>query len=251
MKHGRLQGKTALITGGNSGMGLATALAFAEEGARVAIAGRDPETLAAAREKLPAGSLAITADVSELADLDKVVAEVKREFGGLDVLFANAGVARFGPTTEVTEADFDQQLDINVKGAFFTLQKALPILRDGGSVIFNASIVAHKGMPGTAVYTASKGAIVSMTRSLAAELASRRVRVNTISPGPIETPIYGRLGMPPAALDEFAKSIGSKVPLGRFGGGDEIARTAVYLASDDSSFVTGAELVVDGGLSIV
>jgi len=165
-------------------------------------------------------------------------------------VFANAGVAKFGAAGEVAEKDFDTQLDINVKGAFFTLQKTLPLLSSGASVIFNASVVAHKGMAGTAAYTATKGAVLSMTRALAVELAPQGIRVNVISPGPIETPIYGRLGMPPEAVEGFAKSVQSQVPLGRFGGGDEIARTALYLASDDSTFVTGAELVVDGGLSI-
>jgi NAD(P)-dependent dehydrogenase (short-subunit alcohol dehydrogenase family) len=248
---GSLQGKTALITGGNSGMGLATALAFAEAGARVAIAGRDPKTLEEARKQLPAGSLAAVADVSKLADLDALVAQVEQHFGALDILFANAGLAKFGPSVEVSESEFDQQLDVNLKGAFFTLQKSLRLMGKGGSVILNASVVASKGMAGTAAYTASKGGVVSMTRALAAELAPQGIRVNVISPGPIDTPIYGRLGLPADARDGFAKSIEAQTPLGRFGNSSEIATAALFLASDASSFMTGSELVVDGGISAV
>lgn len=248
-RRGRLAGKVALITGGNSGIGLATAQAFLAEGARVAICGRDQATLAAAAEALGAEALAVRADVADPADLGRLMAAVEARFGQLDVLFVNAGVGAFAALEQATEAHFDSIFDANVKGAYFTVQKALPLLVPGASVIFTGSVNGQIGMPGASVYSASKAAVRSLARTLSAELKDRGVRVNVISPGPITTPIFGRLGLAPEALDAVRAGIRAQVPLGRFGEPREIAAAAVFLASDETTFVVGAELVVDGGLS--
>lgn len=247
----RFGGKVVWITGGNSGIGLATAEAFAKAGADVIVTGRDQTTLDAAQKTLGAQHLVLKADAASLSDTEQVVAEIKRRYGRLDVLFVNAGVAQFAPFDDTSEALFDRTFDINVKGAFFTVQRALPLFgADGGSVILNASVVATQALPTSSVYSASKAAVVSLSKVLAAELATRGIRVNTVSPGPIETPIFARLGMPKDALDGFKSHMTSKVPLGRFGHPDEVAKAVLFLASPDSSFVTGTDLLVDGGVKL-
>lgn len=258
-RSGRLTGKTALITGGNSGIGLATAEAFVLEGARVLIIGRSPATLAASYRRLeataalagrnPADVLFTQADVSRFADMDRVMDLARREFGHLDVLFVNAGIANFAALDDATEAQFDAIFDVNVKGAYFTIQKALPLLARGASVILNASINASVGMPKTSIYSASKAALRSLARTLSADLTERGVRVNAISPGPVATPILDRVGLAPDVVDAFRAEVRSKVPVGRFADPSEIADAAVFLASDESRFFVGAELVADGGLT--
>jgi NAD(P)-dependent dehydrogenase (short-subunit alcohol dehydrogenase family) len=193
--------------------------------------------------------LAVRADVGVLADVDVLMAAVRDRFGGLDVLFVNAGVAAFAPVDQATEAHFDEHFAVNVKGAYYTVQKALPVLRDGASVFFNGSINGLIGMPGSSVYAATKAAVRSLARTLSADLKDRHVRVNVISPGPVSTPLYGRLGLPPEQLAAVAAGIQAQVPAGRFGEADEIAHAAVFLASDESRFFVGAELVADGGMS--
>jgi NAD(P)-dependent dehydrogenase (short-subunit alcohol dehydrogenase family) len=251
---GRLAGKVALVTGGNSGIGLATAEAFLAEGARVAISGRDQATLDAAAAALGADAsggavLAVRADVADAAALDRLFDAVRARFGRLDVLFVNAGVGEFAPLEQASEAHFDRIFDANVKGAYFTVQKALPLLAPGASVILNGSINGLIGMPGTSVYAASKAAVRSLARTLSADLKDRGVRVNVISPGPVTTPFIARTGLPPEALDGVRAGIVAQVPLGRFGEPREIAQAAVFLASDESTFFVGAELVADGGMS--
>jgi NAD(P)-dependent dehydrogenase (short-subunit alcohol dehydrogenase family) len=247
---GKLQGKVALITGGNSGIGLATAKEFAEQGAKVVISGRDPRTLEDAAAEIRRDVLAVRADVAKLADIDRLMAAVKAKFGRIDVLFVNAGIGTFVPIEAMTEEVYDSILDINLKGAYFTIQKALPLLADGASIVLNTSIAAHIGRPiGTAVYSASKAGLLSLARTLSAELVGRNIRVNAISPGPITTPIFGRLGIPAELLDETRRSIEAQVPMKRFGRAEEIAKTALFLASSDSSFLLGSEIVADGGLS--
>jgi NAD(P)-dependent dehydrogenase (short-subunit alcohol dehydrogenase family) len=247
---GKLEGKVAVITGGNSGIGLATAKEFVAQGAHVVISGRDQKTLDEAAREIGNGVLAVRADVARLADIDRLFAEVKAKFGRIDVLFVNAGVGRFTPLEEVTEEIYDSIIDVNLKGAFFTIQKALPLLADGASIVLNTSIAAHIGRPlGTAVYSASKAALLSLARTLSNELVGRNIRVNAVSPGPVATPIFDRLGIPAAALDETRRSIESMVPMKRFGRPEEIAKTALFLASSDSSFLLGTEIVADGGMT--
>jgi len=244
----KLEGKVAVVTGGNSGIGLASAKRLLEEGARVVIAGRSQKTLDEAAKQLGNGVLAIQADVSKLADIDKIYAAVQKKFGKIDVLFVNAGVAKFAPFSETTESLFDENFATNVKGAYFTIQKAIPHLNDGASVILNTSVAGIKGTEGTSAYSATKAALRSMARTAAAELVSRGIRVNAVAPGPIETPIFGRTGLPQAAIDEFTKNISTRVPMKRIGTSDEVAGTVAFLASSDSSYITGEELHVDGGL---
>ena len=248
---GRFEGTRVAITGGNSGIGLATAKAFASEGARVAIFGRSAETLEVARRDLGGDTLAIQGDVARLEDLDRFFAAVEEAFGGLDVVFVNAGIAPFAPLEAVTEASFDSLLGVNLKGAFFTIQKAVRLLNGGGSVILTGSVLDRKGMPGAAVYAASKAAIRSLARTLTAELAPRGIRVNTLSPGPIETPIYGRLGLSDEEVEEMGTQIASQVPLGRFGRAEETAEAVLFLASPGGAFVAGSDLAVDGGFAQV
>ncbi len=242
------ENKVIVITGGNSGIGLATAKELRRRGAQVVISGRDEKSLAEASNAIGGDTLALRADVSKIAEIEKLFATVKQRFAGIDVLFANAGVAKFSPVQDATEAHFDENMDINFKGAFFTVQKALPLLRDGGAVIFNTSVVDQKGWAGTSVYSASKAALRSLTRTLAAELVGRKIRVNAVAPGPISTPIYGRMGMPADALDQFASGIIAQVPMNRFGDPEEIAKAVAFLASDEASYITGVELNIDGGL---
>jgi NAD(P)-dependent dehydrogenase (short-subunit alcohol dehydrogenase family) len=243
-----LSGKTAVITGGNSGIGLATAKLFVQQGAKVVIIGRDSKTLAAASQELGDKVVAIRADVSSIEQIVAAAKEVEHKLGKVDILFANAGIAEFRPMDQVDEASFDRTFDINVKGVFYTTQKFAPLLRDNGAVLFTTSVVNQKGWPGTSVYSASKAAVRSFARTLAAELQLRKIRVNAISPGPIDTPIYGRLGMPQEAVKELADGILKQTPMHRFGSADEVARVALFLASDQSSYLTGTEISVDGGL---
>ena len=246
----KLKGKVAVITGGNSGIGLATAKEFAEQGAHVVISGRDQKTLDRAVREIGNGVLAVRADVAKLADIDELFAAVATQYGRIDVLFVNAGIGKFAPLEQMTEELYDSIIDINLKGAFFTVQKALPLLADGASIVLNTSIAAHIGRPiGTSVYSASKAALLSLARSLSAELVGRNIRVNAISPGPVTTPIFGRTGLPPAALDELRGQIEAGIPMKRFGRPEEIAKAALFLASSDSSFLLGSEIVADGGFS--
>ncbi|HEX7896916.1 MAG TPA: SDR family oxidoreductase [Planctomycetota bacterium] len=246
----RYEGKVAVVTGGNSGIGLATAKAFAREGAAVVISGRDEKTLKAAEAEIGLGATAVRADASKLADLDALMEKVKAKHGKIDALFVNAGVGRFLPFDQVTEAFYDEIMDINVKGVFFTVQKALPLLSKGAGVVLNASINAHKGMPGTTVYGPAKAAVLNMARTMSADLVSRGVRVNSISPGPIESAILKRMGLPDEKLKETREWIQSQVPLRRFGTGDEIAEAVLYLCSSEAGFTLGADLVIDGGMTL-
>ena len=246
-----LEGKVAVITGGSSGIGLATAKLFQEVGARVAISGRDQRALDAAVNELGAGIVAVRSDVSKFGDLDTLFEAVTKKLGRIDVLFANAGIAKFAAVSDVSEDAYDQTFDINVKGVFFTVQKAIPFLNDNASVILNTSFVNQAGVPTTSVYAASKAAVRSLARSISSELATRGIRVNVVSPGPISTPIYGKLGLTKEALDAFAANIVSQVPLKRFGKPEEVAQAALFLASSASSYITGVELNVDGGLGQV
>ncbi len=246
----KLQGKVAVITGGSSGIGLATAQRFVGEGAYVFITGRRQPELDEAVMLIGKNVTAVRGDIANLADLDRLFSTVKREKGQIDVLFANAGTGGFAPLGAITEEHFDSVFDVNVKGTLFTVQKALPLLRDGASVILNASIVATKGMPALSVYSATKAALRSFARTWSVDLKARRIRVNAISPGVIPTPGYtNALGMNDAQIDQFVGGALPGIPLGRPGTADEIAKAAVFLASDDSSYVAGAELFVDGGLA--
>jgi NAD(P)-dependent dehydrogenase (short-subunit alcohol dehydrogenase family) len=248
---GKLEGKTALITGGNSGIGLATAKRFVIEGAYVFITGRREPELAAAVKEIGRNVTGVQGDVSNLADLDRLFAQIKREKGKLDIVFANAGVARFAALGTITEDLYDSIFDINVKGLLFTVQKALPLLPDGASIILNASIVASKGLPANSVYSATKAAIRSFARTWTTDLKDRRIRVNAVSPGSIDTPGLSNLLASSETGQQRMKMISNAVPLGRLGKPDEIAKAVVFLASDDSSYVTGSELFVDGGFAQV
>ena len=247
----KLEGKIALVTGGNSGIGLATAKRFVKEGAHVFITGRRDAELAAAAREIGKDVTGVQGDVSNLVDLDRLFAQIKREKGRLDSVFANAGVATFAPFGEITEEHYDALFTINVKGLLFTVQKALPLLPDGASIILNASIVASKGLPENSVYSATKAAVRSFARTWTTDLKARRIRVNAVSPGPIETPGLNNLVASSGAGEQRLKMISSSVPLGRLGRPDEIAKAVVFLASDDSSYVTGTELFVDGGFAQV
>lgn len=250
---GRLGGKIALVTGGTSGIGLATARAFAREGAYVFVTGRRAAELAAAVTAIGPNAAGIPGDVANLADLDQLFDAIKRQKGRLDILFANAGIARYASLGAIDEKFYDAIFATNVKGVVFTVQKALPLMPDGGSVILNASIVGSKGLPANTVYSATKAAVRSFARTWTTDLKARRIRVNVVSPGPIETEGIRALmaAAPGGQGSERIKGIISMVPAGRMGTPDEIAKAVVFLASDDSSFVTGAELFVDGGLAQV
>jgi NAD(P)-dependent dehydrogenase (short-subunit alcohol dehydrogenase family) len=244
----RLEGKVAVVTGGNSGIGLATAKRLQQEGARVAISGRSRKTLDEAVRAIGNGVLAVQADVANLSELDKLYAEVSQKLGKIDVLFVNAGVAKFAPLAETSESMYDEQFDINIKGAYFTIQKALPLLNDGASIILNTSVADSKGNVGISAYSATKAALRSLARTAAAELVGRGIRVNAVAPGPIVTPIFGRTGLPQETVDEWAKAIVERVPMKRFGQPEEVAATVAFLASQDASYITGVEINVDGGL---
>lgn len=244
----RLEDKVAVVTGGNSGIGLASAKRLHDEGARVAISGRDQKTLDAAVKTIGEGTLAVQADVAKLGDIDKLYAAVKEKFGKIDVLFVNAGVATFAPYTASNEALFDQMYDINVKGAYFSIQKAIPFLNDGASVILNTSIVSTKGTENAGIYASTKAAVRSFARTAAAELVGRNIRVNAVAPGPIETPILGRGGLTAEQIEGFKSGITGRVPMKRMGTSEEVAAAVAFLASSDASYITGVELNVDGGM---
>jgi len=251
-KHaGKLEAKVALITGGNSGIGLATAKQFVNEGAYVFITGRREAELAAAKKQIGKNVTAIQGDVSNLDDLDRLFAQIRKEKGNIDIVFANAGVARYAPLGTITEDFFDSIFDINVKGVLFTVQKSLPLLRDGGSIILNASIVASKGLSSNSVYSATKAAVRSFARTWTTDLKDRRIRVNAVSPGPIDTPGLSELLASSETGEQRKKMISTTVPLGRFGRSEEIAKAVIFLASDDASYITGVELFVDGGFAQV
>lgn len=247
----RFAGKVAVVTGGNSGIGLATAKLFSDEGAKVAISGRSQKTLDEAAKFVGNGILSVKADVSKLADLDRFYSAVVAKFGKIDVLFVNAGVAKFVPVQNADEAHFDEMFDINTKGAYFTVQKALPHLNNGASIVLNTSVAGIKGNANASVYSATKAALRSFSRTLTTELVERGIRINSVAPGPIETPIFGRIGLPKEQIDEFAKHILASVPLKRFGKPEEVANAVAFLASSDASYITGVELHVDGGLGQV
>lgn len=244
----RLEGKVAVVTGGNSGIGLATAKRLQEEGAKVAISGRSKQTLDEAVRTIGNGVVAVQADVARPGELEKLYAEVKEKLGKIDVLFVNAGVAKFAPLADTSESLFDEQFDINIRGAYFTIQKALPLLNDGASIVLNTSVADQKGNVGTSAYSATKAALRSLARTAAAELVGRGIRVNTVAPGPIETPIFGKTGLSQQQIDEFAKDLTAKVPMKRLGRPEEVAATVAFLASEDASYITGTEINVDGGL---
>src|SRR5437870_7008541 len=245
------EGKTPLITGGNSGIGLATAKEFVNEGAYVFITGRRDPELAAAVKEIGRNVSRLQGDVANLGDLDRLFAQITREKGSLDIVFANAGVAEYAALGSITEKRFDSIFDINVKGLLFTVQKALPLMPDGASIILNASIVASKGLPANSVYSATKAAVRSFARTWTTDLKDRRIRVNAVSPGPIDTPGLSDLLASSETGQQRRAMISNMVPLGRFGTPDEIAKAVVFLASDDSSYITGTELFVDGGFAQV
>ncbi len=244
----KLNGKIAVVTGGNSGIGYATAKSLAENGATVIITGRSAERVQRAAAEL--GVTGIVADVIDLTATDNLVNQVKNKFGKVDILFVNAGIFAPAPIGQISEEMFDNQMGINFKGAVFTVEKFLPILNDGASIINLSSVNAYTGMPNTAVYAASKAALNSYTRTAATELAPRKIRINAVNPGPVETPIFGKTGMPEDQLNDFARAMQNRVPLKRFGKPEDVAHLVVFLASDDASFITGGEYNIDGGISV-
>src|SRR5271163_1913495 len=247
----KLEGKIALVTGGTSGIGLATARRFVNEGAYVFIMGRREAELAAAVKQIGTNVTAVRGDVSNLGDLDRLYAQIKQEKGRLDIVFANAGTAKYATVGEITEEFYDSIFDTNVKGLLFTVQKVLPLLPDGASIILNASIVASKGLASNSVYSGTKAAVRSFARTWTTDLKDRRIRVNVVSPGPIDTPGLQNLLASSETGEQRKKMISGAVPLGRFGTPDEIAKAVVFLASDDASYITGTELFVDGGFAQV
>jgi NAD(P)-dependent dehydrogenase (short-subunit alcohol dehydrogenase family) len=248
---GKLEGKIALVTGGSSGIGLATAQQFVSEGVYVYITGRRQSELDKAVKTIGSNITAVRADASNLADLDRLFAQIKKEKGRLDVVFANAGGGSLAPLGSITEEQFDQTFNLNVKGLLFTVQKALPLIPDGGSILLNASIVSIKGMPAFSVYSATKAAVRSFARGWTNDLKDRKIRVNVISPGPIDTPILDGLAESEEGRKNIKAHLTSTVPLGRMGQPDEIGKAAVFLASSDASFIAGVELFVDGGAAQV
>jgi len=245
----RLAGKRALITGGTTGIGFETARQFLDEGARVAITGTNPSTLDAARKQLGPEALVLASNAADPAAQKILANEIQSKFGGLDILFVNAGVVDMRPIDEFDPDAFDRSFAINVKGPFFLIQSLLGVFANPGSIVLNASVNAHIGMPNTTVYGASKAALLSLTRTLSGELIAKGIRVNAISPGPISTPLYSKLGFSGEQLKAVASSIQSQVPAGRFGNPSEIAKAVVFLASEESAFIVGSELLIDGGMS--
>ncbi len=244
----RLKDKRTLITGGTTGIGLETAREFFKEGARVAITGKNPVTLDAARKELGSEVLIIPSDSSDIAGQKTLAQTVGKAFGKLDILFLNAGVVELRPIEQWDEAAFDRSFAINVKGPYFLVQALLPVFAKPASIVLNASVNAHIGMPNTTVYGATKAALLSFARTLSGELLSRGIRVNAVSPGPITTPLYGKLGLSQTDLDAVSTSVKNQVPAGRFGNPSEIAHAIVFLASDESAFTVGSELLIDGGM---
>ena len=247
----RLTGKTALITGGTTGIGLATAQLFLQEGARVAITGQNAERVAEAARTLGHQVIALQANVASKPEMAAVAARLKEEFGSLDIVFANAGIAQAMAFSELNDAHIDEQLNVNIKGVIYTLQTMLPLLNNPSSVILTASTVAEQGPTGLSVYSATKAAVRSLARTLSAELVGQGVRVNVVSPGPIDTPIFGKFGLPDDAAKALAADLTAKVPAGRFGTAQEIAKAVLFLASDDSTYILGENLLVDGGMATI
>ena len=247
----KLQGKIALVTGGSSGIGLATAKQFVNEGAYVFVTGRREAELAEAVKAIGRNVASVQGDASNLVDLDRLFAQIERDKGRLDIVFANAGAAKYAPLGGITEELYDSIFDINVKGLLFTVQKALPLMPDGGAIILNASIVATKGLAANSVYSATKAAVRSFARTWTTDLKTRRIRVNAVSPGSTDTPGLSNLLASSQVGEERRKMIANAVPLGRLGTPDEIAKAVVFLASDDASYITGTELFVDGGFAQV
>lgn len=247
----RLKGKRALITGGTSGIGLETAQRFIEEGARVIVTGTNPATLEAAGKELASNVLVLASDASKPAEQQKLAQAVKEHFGTLDILFLNAGIAHLQPIEQWTEEAFDRSFAINVKGPFFLVQALLPVFGPQASIVINGSVNAHIGMPNSSVYAATKAAIISFVRTVSGELIGRGIRVNAVSPGPISTPLYGKLGFSEADLKQVAASIKGQVPAGRFGTPKEVADAVVYFASDESAYTVGSEMLLDGGMSAI
>ena len=245
----RLTSKRALITGGTSGIGLETARQFLAEGARVAITGSSEASIAAARRELGDNVLILRSNAGDVAEQPALAKAIGEAFGGLDAVFINAGVAELRPVEQWDEAAFDRAMAINLKGPYFLLQALLPLLANPSSVVLNTSVNAHIGMPTSSVYAASKAGLISLARTLSGELIGRGIRVNAVSPGPISTPLYGKLGLSAEDLQKTAESIRALVPAGRFGTPTEIAKAVVFLASDESAFTVGSELLIDGGMS--
>ncbi|QEI06640.1 SDR family oxidoreductase [Pigmentiphaga aceris] len=245
----RLTNKRTLITGGSSGIGLETARQFLAEDARVAITGTNPETLEQARQALGDKVVIVRADAGSVADQAKITTAVQDAFGGLDAVFINAGVADFRPLEQWDEAGFDRSIAVNLKGPLFLVQALLPLLANPASIVLNTSINARIGMPNSSVYAATKAGLISLARTLSGELIGRGIRVNAVSPGPVSTPIYGKMGLEAAELEKLAGAILGQIPAGRFGEPSEIAKAIVFLASDESAFTVGSELVIDGGMS--
>ncbi|MFV1872489.1 MAG: SDR family oxidoreductase [Oleiphilus sp.] len=246
---GRLTGKTALITGGTTGIGYATAKLFLAEGAKVAITGQNAARIADAQESLGAGVIAMCADVSSIKDMTTVAKRLEAEFGKLDVLFANAGIAKPSPFSDVDDANIDSQINVNFKGVIYSIQSMLPILNNPSSVVITSTTIIEKGVAGMSVYAATKAAVRSLARTLSAELLDQGIRVNTLSPGLIETPIYGKLGMSEEAVSAWAGQLLASVPAARFGQADEVAKAALFMASDDSAYMLGENILLDGGLA--
>ncbi|MBY5865412.1 SDR family oxidoreductase [Rhizobium leguminosarum] len=245
----RLQNKTALITGGTSGIGLETARQFIAEGARVVVTGSSAASVEAARAELDGKAIVIQADAGNAAGQKAVADSVRETFGTLDILFVNAGVAEFGPLEQWSEAAFDKSVDINVKGPFFLIQSLLPIFSKQAVIVLNTSINAHIGMPNSSVYSLTKGALLTLAKTLSGELIGRGIRVNAVSPGPIATPLYSKLGASEADSKAMTAQIQAQIPVGRFGNPSEVAKTIVFLASDEAAYIVGSELIIDGGMS--
>jgi NAD(P)-dependent dehydrogenase (short-subunit alcohol dehydrogenase family) len=244
----RFSGKVAVVTGGNSGIGLGVAKAYAREGAQVAITGRNEDTLRSAAKEIGGDALAIRSDARNVAEIEAAMQQIRSRFGRIDALFVNAGIGKFVPFEEVTEAFFDDTVGVNLKGVFFTVQKAVPLMPKGSAIVLNASINAHKGMPGTTVYGATKAAVVNLAKTMSADLMEKGIRVNAISPGPVTSALLTRDGVSQTKLQETKDWIQSQVPLKRFGTPEEIAGAVLYLSAAEAAFVVGAELIVDGGM---
>jgi len=246
-----LSGKVALVTGGNSGIGLATAKILKAQGAKVIITARSSKTYQDAQREWGSQFDIVQTDISQMNELDRLYQHINKQYGGLNILFANAGIAQFRPTTESDPDFFDAQFNTNVRGLYFTVQKALPLLQDKSTVILNASAVSGKGLPGASVYSATKAAVRSFARTWTAEVPVEKVRFNVLSPGPIETPIFNKMNLPAEQLKAFADNMTSTVPARRFGSPEEMAKVVLFLASDESSYICGADITADGGFSQV